>query len=69
MNDTVSAVLRALPSRLESPWVFPSETGETPLDAQNFVNRILLPAVRRARIANFHWHDLRHTAKARSPLP
>jgi integrase len=65
MNDTVRAVLRALPSRLKSPWVFPSDTGETPLDAQNFVNRVFLPALRRAQIDNFHWHDLRHTFASR----
>jgi len=65
MNDTVRAVLRALPSRLKSAWVFPSETGETPLDAQNFVNRVFLPALRRAKIGNFHWHDLRHTFASR----
>src|SRR5262249_16003197 len=53
MNDTVRTMLRALPSRLKSPWVFPSETGEIPLDAQSFVNRIFLPALRRAKIENF----------------
>jgi Phage integrase family len=45
--------------------VFPSETGETPLDAQNFVNRVFLPALRRAKIGDFHWHDLRHTLASR----
>jgi integrase len=65
MNDTVRTVLRALPSRLKSAWVFPSEAGETPLDAQNFVNRVFLPALRRAQIRNFHWHDLRHTFASR----
>jgi integrase len=60
MNDTVRAVLRALPSRLKSPWVFPSDMGETPLDAQNFLNRVFLPALRRTNISNFRWHDLRH---------
>jgi len=46
-------------------WVFPSETGKTPLDAQNFVSRVFLPALRRAKIGNFHWHDLRHTFASR----
>jgi len=63
MNDTVRELLRSLPSRLNSPWVFPSDTGETALDAQNFVNRVFRPALAGAGIENFHWHDC-HT-----PLP
>jgi site-specific recombinase XerD len=50
MNDELRAVLRALPSRLTSPWVFPSETGETPLDPKNFINRVFSPALERAGI-------------------
>jgi hypothetical protein len=38
MNDRVTDIFRALPSRLKSQWVFPSGTGETPLDANNFIN-------------------------------
>src|SRR5262249_10904059 len=32
MNDEVRSILRVLPSRLRSEWVFPSEAGDTPLD-------------------------------------
>jgi hypothetical protein len=41
MNDDVRAVLRDLPSRLRSAWVFPSETGETAIDAKNHMHRVL----------------------------
>jgi len=65
MNEELRALLRALPSRLRSSWVFPSATGDTPLDSQNFINRVFRPALRRARITNFSWHDLRHTFASR----
>lgn len=65
MNDELRALLRGLPSRLRSPWVFPSETGETPLNSQNFINRVFRPALLAAKIRDFSWHDLRHTFASR----
>ena len=65
MNADVRELLRALPSRLASPWVFPSEVGTTALNSQNFINRVFHPALRRARISDFSWHDLRHTFASR----
>jgi integrase len=53
------------PRGFGSSWVFPSESGTTALNSQNFINRIFRPALRRARISNFSWHDLRHTFASR----
>ena len=61
MNETVRQLLRALPSRLKSAYVFPSATGETPRDARNYMNRTFMPALRAATIDGFTWHCLRHT--------
>jgi len=65
MNEDVRAALRDLPSRLRSEWVFPSDTGKTPVDAKNYMHRVFNPALKRARIAGFRWHDLRHTFASR----
>ena len=64
MNDMARETLRSLPSRLRSEYVFASKVG-TALNPQNFVNRVFGPAMNRAKVEDFRFHDLRHTFASR----
>lgn len=65
MNETLRDVLRDLPSRLKSEWVFPSATNVTPLDPKNWLREVFRPALVKARISGLRWHDLGHTFASR----
>jgi hypothetical protein len=52
MNDRVMEIRSALPSKLKTQWVFPSEIVESPLHANNFINRVFNPALERANISD-----------------
>lgn len=55
MNDHVMEILRGLPSRMKSTFVFPSETSETALNANNFINGGWNPARMKATLGDLHW--------------
>lgn len=45
--------------------MFPRATGDGPTDGRDFDRLVFRPALRRARIDNFRWKDLRHTFATR----
>jgi len=65
INAELLATLRALPSRLTSPYVFPNAEGTGPLDGPTFDRLVFRPARRRAGLRDLRWKDLRHTFASR----
>ena len=64
LSQEAQAVIEALNGN-GSVWVFPSQNPDTPIDPNNFYQRIYLPAVRAARLEAVTWHTLRHTFASR----
>jgi integrase len=67
MTATVRAILADMPGPDVSEWVFSSapDGSFAKQKAHNFVNRVFVPALERAGIGGFRWHDLRHTFASR----
>src|SRR5262249_54874617 len=65
MNDELLTVLRGLPSRLTSEWVFPNEKNTGPVNGEAFDRLVFRPALKRAGIKDFRWKDLRHSFATR----
>jgi hypothetical protein len=65
INDELLAVLRRLPSRLSSEWVFPNASGTRPLDGPAFDRLVFRSALQAARITGLRWKRLRHTFATR----
>jgi integrase len=57
MTDRVVAVLKSIPRRLDSPFLFANPDGASP----DSVSTTWYRALDRSGIKNFHFHDLRHT--------
>lgn len=68
MNDTAREILCLLPSWMKGDYVFPSATGETPIDPCNFIARVFRKALNKASVEDFRWHDLRHAFASRLVL-
>lgn len=65
MSDLVREVLSRRRATQKGPWVFPNRTGKKPMDPDNFCRRVFRPALERAGIIDFRFHDLRHAFASR----
>jgi integrase len=65
MTQRVLAILERRRQSQKGAWVFPNRTGARPMAADNFCKRQFRPALERAGIHDFKFHDLRHTFASR----
>jgi len=66
LRPDVAALFRDLPSRMRSPWCFPSVVDSTkPMPRGGAIRGAFETAVEKAGIQDFHWHDLRHSFASR----
>ena len=66
LTDAAKAILRALGTFLESPFVFPAvRDPHKSLCPDSFLRNVYRPALRKAGIERANWHTLRHTAASR----
>lgn len=68
LNSQAKSIVKQLIAEakaLGSIWLIPSQTGKSPLCANNFVKRVFEPALEQAEVEGFTWHDLRHTYGSR----
>lgn len=64
MNSRVVEILRGLPSRMKSPWVYPGRAADRPASFGT-VRKDFERALKEAEIEGFTWHSLRHTFASR----
>lgn len=61
LNQRAIELIRRQLARHDSPYLYPSETGTTPIDYSNWRKRHWAPACKAAKITDAKWNDWRHT--------